>query len=347
MMDRMHRPLLAGWLLLLLLLIPARGDAQVVVTEESLASTADAGLAYARAGIATAGLKLAAAEAERRAAEARTAESLARANRGAPAVPPPPVAPPPAAQTVDAGRSTVPSSTSATSDGTAPAAAATAPAGPVTEVLRARAAQGSGAGIQGSGASRADGIQGTGAPEAGRPEAPLADDATGPMEPPPAAAAMAQTPVQGEVGPGTPAADRQEIPSQNAVELVNWTTGLAGVASVKATRWATLFGDAVNQHPGLMPALLLLMGAVGTAVLALGAGIRPWRRRRPADGASQGRGVEGGESPRPLRMRQEVRVPRDVEAVLASLELRSGRPLRATRPGDPHGSLATVTRRQA
>jgi hypothetical protein len=139
----------------------------------------------------------------------------------------------------------------------------------------------------------------------------------------------------------------EESPLADALDLGSWTTGIAGAASVEATRWARLLGDAADQHPFLMPALLLLMAAVGTTVLALGAGIRPWRRGRSPDGSGQEQGMEAGEPPRPHRIRQESRVPRDVEAVLASLEVRTGRPVRATHPGDPQGSMAAVTRRRA
>jgi len=349
-MDRMHRPLRAGWLLLVLLLIPVTGEAQVVVTEESLASTTDAGLAYARAGIATAGLKLAAAEAERLATEARTADSIARANRAAPATAPMPhVAGEPGERGTSANPESAMGTPAASLTPEAPATEAVTPpatpvslppAGPVTEILRARAAQGSRAAPPGR-------IDATGALETGRPDTPLAaDPAASVEEAPPAAAAMHEAPVQAAVPQRTPAANPHEGTLEDAVDRGRWTMGLARAASATATRWVSLFGETANQHPGLMPALLLLMAAAGTTLLALGAGIRPWRRRRSATGAAQGDGGEG-ESPRPPRWRQEARVPRDVEAVLASLELRTGRPLRAAHPGDPQGSKAPVTRRQA
>lgn len=341
-MDRMYRFFRAGWLLLLLALVPGKGEAQVVVTEESLASTTEAGLAYARAGIATAGLKLAAAEAERLAAEARMADSIARANRVAPAPAPTSARTPPAAQAVDAGPSSAspaPPVTSGTSATSSPAPTTAAPSGPVTEILRARAAQR-------SGSAAADGVQKTDAPFADDVPEPVA--LAGPLEEaPPAAAAMEEAPVQTEAAAGTPALDGRESPLPDALDLGSWTTGIAGAASVEATRWATLFGEAANQHPGLMPALLLLMAAVGTTVLALGAGIRPWRRGRSPDGVGPAHGMDGSEPPRPHRIRQEARVPRDVEAVLASLEVRTGRPVRGTHPGDSHGSMAAVTRRRA
>lgn len=336
---RAMAPLVA--LLLSMVALPA-GAQQVSV--ESLMATADSALAAARAGVATAELKIRLEEEEMEEQAARERAAAASASASAPVVetpaparaPAPPVAPTPEnrGEVPDSRPEASPSPQAAQGDDVRPAsgqedsaAAPDASSDRLNTLLPAP--------VVAQAIAEAESAAGEGTR--------LAEDApgAGTMEP---ATAIAR---EDRVDAGTLATTGLRDASTAALplgDLVGTTleNGLAGAASITAD-WTTLFRGLVDRHPGLMPALLLLMTAAGATALALGAGIRPGRRRQAAVGHDGDTSAPAG--PRPQRMRPEQRVPRDVAAVLASLEgRRGGSPLYGRDPGD---GTTTAARRQA
>lgn len=292
-----HRVLRAmGPVAVLLVMVggmPAPAGAQQV-SMESLMATADSGLASARAGVATAGLKLALEEKEREEqAAARESVTSAPAPTPTPGQPPAPASAPAPA----------PAPTPAAEEATAAVeedSAAGAPFEPSLESLE----------VDDSAAAASSDRLNTLLPAPVLAQAIAAAETvtTDPAEPRIPMKAVAPTPAAA----GVPLAEVVGATLEN---------GLAGAASMTAD-WTTLFRGLVDRHPGVMPALLLLMTAAGATALAVGAGIRPGRRRRAAGGPDGD--PSAPPSPRQLRMRPDQRVPRDVAAVLASLEGRRG-----------------------
>lgn len=308
-----------GVVLLVVAGLPAQAEARQV-SLESLMATADSGLAAARAGVATAGLKLALAEKEMEEQAARERAAAASEAPGGPATgtAPAPVAPstrsPAPVQEPDRpGNPTAPPPTSADTGGSeAGAAVASSPedsaaAGSSSDRLNTL--------LPGPLVAQAI-AQAEGGPTQAEASLPAPGGAADPAEPGAPDAITTPEPLAAQVS--DPAAAGVPLTDLVGTTLGN---GLAGAASMTSD-WTTLFRGLVDRHPGLMPALLLLMTAAGATALAVGAGIRPGRRRRAAVGHEGNPSVPAG--PRPPRMRPDQRVPRDVAAVLASLEGRRG-----------------------
>jgi hypothetical protein len=322
--------------------LPQQGGAQQV-SLESLTATADSALAAARAGVATAELKM-------RLEEKEMEEQAARDRAAAAAAPATPSTTPPApAQDPTPPRAPAPV-VRPDSDSTGPNGAAVVGGAPPRSEA-APEAEAPPRGDPGPGSALEDSAGAAGASSdrlntllpapvvaqaiaqaeiaADQVDAMALESAT--ANGMPGATAAAPTVPAGALDPATAA-----LPLTDRVGAT-LETGLAGAASITAD-WTTLFRELVERHPGLMPALLLLMTAAGATALAVGAGIRPGRRRRAAVGHESDPSTAA--SP---RMRPDQRVPRDVAAVLASLEGRRGTPPLYGR--DPRDSTTPATRR--
>ncbi len=328
--------------------LPQQGGAQQV-SLESLTATADSALAAARAGVATAELKmrLEEKEMEEQAARDRAAAAVASAAAPAPGTPstrPPapaqgPTPPQAPTQVVRSDSDSVGPDGAAIGGGAPPRSDATpeAEAPPRGDAGSGSALEDSAA-AAGSSSDRLNTLLPAPVVAQAIAQAESAADQVDAMAQAPATAngvpvatSAALTVPAGALEPATaalPLTDRVGTTLEN---------GLAGAASITAD-WTTLFRELVEQHPGLMPALLLLMTAAGATALAVGAGIRPGRRRRAAVGHESDPSTAA--SP---RMRPDQRVPRDVAAVLASLEGRRGTPPLYGR--DTRDSTTPATRR--
>lgn len=327
--------------------LPQLGAAQQV-SLESLTATADSALAAARAGVATAELKMRLEEKEMEEQAARDRATAAAAAPASPSTTPPAPAEepvPPRAPAQAATPAVRPDADPGASSGAVVVGEAT-PEGEAAQEAEAspqgdagpEAALEDSAGAAGASSDRLNTLLPAPVVAQAIAQAEIAADQVDAMalesataNGMPGATAAAPTVPAGALDPATAA-----LPLTDRVGAT-LETGLAGAASITAD-WTTLFRELVERHPGLMPALLLLMTAAGATALAVGAGIRPGRRRRAAVGHESDPSTAA--SP---RMRPDQRVPRDVAAVLASLEGRRGTPPLYGR--DPRDGTTTATRR--